>query len=144
MNGMPFMQTAHAMDVTRLGARLVDLFCLPDIGEITTFSNPTNCYHNNIEQGGGQVTSSPAGLEQSKPVCDRHSVPGNDNAAMTNDIVCDSQAFAGLAPGVNSTPCTPGTFYPRKTGVPMPPVPRGLKSMPNPCKGVPANPWCRK
>jgi hypothetical protein len=35
MNGMPFMQTAHALDVTRLGARLVDLFCLPEIGEIT-------------------------------------------------------------------------------------------------------------
>jgi len=35
MNGMPFMQTAHAVDVTRLGARLVDLFCLPEIGEIT-------------------------------------------------------------------------------------------------------------
>src|SRR3954465_15422760 len=35
MNGMPFMQTAHAVDVTRLGARLVDIFCLPEIGEIT-------------------------------------------------------------------------------------------------------------
>jgi hypothetical protein len=35
MNGMPFMQTAHALDVTRFGARLVDLFCLPEIGEIT-------------------------------------------------------------------------------------------------------------
>ena len=35
MNGMPFMQTAHAVDLTRLGARLVDLFCLPEIGEIT-------------------------------------------------------------------------------------------------------------
>src|SRR5438067_13867985 len=35
MNGMPFMQTAHALDVTRLGARLVVLFCLPEIGEIT-------------------------------------------------------------------------------------------------------------
>src|SRR3954469_16816620 len=35
INGMPFMQTAHALDVTRLGARLVDLFCLPEIGEIT-------------------------------------------------------------------------------------------------------------
>jgi hypothetical protein len=35
MNGMPFMQTAHAVDITRMGARLVDLYCLPEIGEVT-------------------------------------------------------------------------------------------------------------
>ena len=35
MNGMPFMQTAHAVDITRHGARLVDLYCLPEIGEGT-------------------------------------------------------------------------------------------------------------
>src|SRR4051812_2655888 len=35
MNGMPFMQTAFAVDITRLGARLVDLYCLPEIGEVT-------------------------------------------------------------------------------------------------------------
>jgi hypothetical protein len=35
MNGMPFMQTAYAVDITRMGARLVDLYCLPEIGEIT-------------------------------------------------------------------------------------------------------------
>jgi len=115
-----------------------------DIGEITTFNEPTNCYHNNIEQGGGSVTTSPSGLEQSKPVCDRHTVPPNGNGTMTNDIACDSQAFAGLLPGLMSTPCTPGTYYPQSTGVVMPPVPKHLKTMPNPCKGVPANPWCRK
>jgi hypothetical protein len=35
MNGMPFMQTAYAVDITRMGARLVDLYCLPEIGEVT-------------------------------------------------------------------------------------------------------------
>ncbi|MBV9214151.1 MAG: hypothetical protein JOZ25_10965 [Actinobacteria bacterium] len=113
-----------------------------DIGEITSTSGPTNCYHYDVEQGGGTVTTSPAGLEQSKPVCDRHTVPANGNLVMTNDVICDSQAFAGLAPGVNSTPCQPGSYYPRKTTVVMHPVPRHLASMPNPCKGVPANPWC--
>jgi hypothetical protein len=114
-----------------------------DIGEITSTAAATNCYHDNVEQGGGQVTTSPSGLEQSKPVCDQHTVPPNGNLAMTNQIVCDSQAFAGLIPGTTSTPCPPGANYPQSTGVKMPPLPPGLATMPNPCKGVPANAWCK-
>jgi hypothetical protein len=60
---------------------------------------------------------------------------------MTNDLVCDSQAFAGALPGLTSTPCTP-PGYPQATGVDMPPVPSNLPSMPNACAGVPVNPWC--
>jgi hypothetical protein len=32
--------------------------------------------------------------------------------------------------------------YPRVTRVVMPPLPRGLRTMPNPCLGVPANAFC--
>ena len=39
-----------------------------DFGEITTTGpNPTNCFRGNTEPGGGPVTSSPAGLQQTKP-----------------------------------------------------------------------------
>jgi hypothetical protein len=112
-----------------------------DFGEITSTANATNCFHDNVEAGGGQPTSSPPGLQTTKPVCDRHTVPPDPNGPMTNDLVCDSQAFAGALPGVTSTPCTP-PGYPQATGVEMPPLPSNLQTMPNPCAGVPANPWC--
>ena len=105
-----------------------------DFGEITSTAAATNCYHGNVELGGGQVTSSPAGLQQSKPVCDRHTVPPDSNPSMTNQVVCDSGALG--------TPCPPGANYPPQTKVAMPAVPSNLSTMPNPCAGVPANPWC--
>ena len=114
-----------------------------DFGEITSTSAPTNCYHGNVELGGGPVTSSPPGLQQSKPACDHHTVPPDNNPEMTNDLACDTQGLAGVLPGVNSTPCSPGSYYPQQTKVPMPPVPAHLKTIPNPCADVPANPWCR-
>ena len=80
------------------------------------------------------MTSSPAGLEQSKPSCDRHTVPPDSNPDMTNQVVCDSNAFG--------TPCPPGASYPQTTAVKMPPPPANLATMANPCAGVPSNPWC--
>jgi hypothetical protein len=106
-----------------------------DFGEITSTSAPTNCFHGNTEVGGGAVTSSPSGLQQSKPTCSGNASP-DPNPAMTNQVLCDTQFFG-------STPCTPGSNYPRQTKVVMPPLPKGLRTMPNPCKGVPANKWCR-
>jgi hypothetical protein len=39
--------------------------------------------------------------------------------------------------------CPSGAKYPRPNGtVILKPLPTGLRSMPNPCAGVPANPWC--
>ncbi len=104
-----------------------------DFGEITETSAPTNCFHGNVEAGGGQPTSSPSGLQQSKPKCGSNAAP-DPNPAMTNQVACDSQFF--------STPCPPGSSYPQKTHVVMHPLPAGLPTMPQPCAGVPANPWC--
>jgi hypothetical protein len=112
-----------------------------DFAELTTTPAPTNCFHGNVDTHGA-VTSSPAGLEQSKPVCDGHTVAPDPNPSFFNEIVCDSQFFASLAP-TGSTPCTPGSNYPRGTSVVMPALPTSqLPSMPDPCAGVPANPWC--
>ncbi len=36
----------------------------------------------------------------------------------------------------------PGDHYPQRARVVMHPLPKGLKTMPNPCAGVPRNPWC--
>src|SRR5207248_2345015 len=71
-----------------------------DIAEITSSDAPTNCYHGNTEVGGGDVKTSPSGLQQSKPKCGSNAPP-DPNPEFTNQVVCDSQFFG-------STPCPPG------------------------------------
>ena len=104
-----------------------------DIAEITTTEAPTNCFHGNTEVGGGTVTTSPSGLQESKPACGPSAAP-DPNPSFTAQVLCDSQ--------LESTPCPPGSKYPQLTKVVMPPLPKGLKTMPDPCAGVPADPWC--
>jgi hypothetical protein len=104
-----------------------------DIAEITETPAATNCYHGNVDAG-GILTTSPSGLQQSKPVCDGHNVQPDPNPLFTNQILCDTELL--------STPCTPGSTYPRRDRVVMHPLPRNLATMRNPCAGVPSNPWC--
>ena len=104
-----------------------------DIAEITTTEAPTNCFHGNTEIGGGSVTTSPSGLQESKPACGPDAAP-DPNPSFTSQVLCDSQ--------IESTPCPPGSNYPQQTKVVMPPLPKGLRTMPNPCAGVPPDPWC--
>jgi hypothetical protein len=112
-----------------------------DFGEITETAAPTNCYHGNTDAS-GQVTSSPANLQQQKPVCNNQTVPPDPNPTLTNQVACDSQFFAPLLP-TGSEPCAPGSSYPRTMAVVMPPLPtKRLPPMPDPCAGVPKNSWC--
>jgi hypothetical protein len=114
-----------------------------DIAEITLTPAPTNCYHDNVEHGGGTVTTSPSGLQSSKPKCDGSTAPPDPNPSFTNQVLCDSQFAASAAPGGAGSPCPPGASYPRATNIVMPPLPTAsLSSMPDPCAGAPANPWC--
>ena len=54
--------------------------------------------------------------------------------------MCDSRVE--ISPG---TPAScPSGQYPRVTRIVMHPLPKGLKQMPNPCAGVPSDPWCEK
>ena len=106
-----------------------------DIAEITETSAPTNCYHGNRDAS-GKLTSSPSGLQSSKPSCDGHHATPDPNPLFTQQILCDTQLEGG------SASCTPGSRYPRRTRVIMHPLPRDLVTMPDPCAGVPRNPWC--
>ncbi len=108
-----------------------------DFGELTVESgHPTNCYRGNVQQGGGAVTSSPSDLQQTKPRC-AGTAPANLNEPFLSEVYCDSQLELAL--------CTPTDHYPRVTRIVMHPLPtRQLKTMPNPCADVPANPWCAR
>jgi hypothetical protein len=107
-----------------------------DFAESTsTPGEPINCYDGNADTG-GTVTSSPSGLQQSNASCGQTAVAPDPNAAFVSQVSCDSQFFG---PG---SACPPGANYPRRTSVVMHPLPSGLPSMPDPCSGVPANPWC--
>jgi len=107
-----------------------------DFEELRVEPHPSNCYSGNADSA-GSLNPESAALETSNPTCTTTSAPPNLNATFFNEIVCDSQ--------VNLPPfkCLPTDHYPRRTKVVMHPLPKGLKTMPDPCKGVPANPWCR-
>jgi hypothetical protein len=101
-----------------------------DYGQITLFpGEPQNCFAANHAPDG----SAPANLEQTQRHCGPISTAANPGGALFPQVLCD----AGLAP------CPAGAKYPKPNGtVVLKPLPGGLRSMPNPCAGVPANPWC--
>src|SRR5437588_255252 len=99
--------------------------------------HPTPCFSGNTEQGGGAVTTSPSGLQQNHPTCDGSTIPANNNGTFLTEVLCNTQLSIGGGP-----PSCPSGSYPRRTHVVMHPLPKSLPTMPNPCVGVPANPWC--
>jgi hypothetical protein len=105
-----------------------------DFAEITTTpGNAINCYRGNTDTS-GTVTSSPSDLQSTNSNCGQTATTPDTNPSFFNQVLCDSQ-FSG-------TPCPPGATYPRRAQVIMHALPKHLATMPNPCAGVPANPWC--
>ncbi len=100
--------------------------------------HPTSCFSGNTDSAAAGVTTSPANLQQTNPTCNGTLVPASPNLPFVLEQLCSNLgAVAGL-----QIPCPGGHPYPKRTSVIMHPLPRGLPSMPNPCAGVPANPWC--
>jgi hypothetical protein len=114
----------------------------PTNGDIATLNleggNPTNCFRGNTESGGASARTSPGDLQQTHPACDGSSAPANANPPFLAESLCDTQV--SLVPG--QPPACPTGRYPHRTHVIMHPLPADLKTMPDPCVGVPANPWC--
>lgn len=102
-----------------------------DIGELTLIDgNPINCYRGNTTPDG----TSPPTSQTTNTNCGQAGT-ANNNLPLLTEAACDSEVDTSL--------CAPTDSYPRGTGVVMHPLPtKNLKSMPNPCKGVPGNPWC--
>jgi hypothetical protein len=103
-----------------------------DFGQITLFAGePQNCFAGNKDPQG----SAPSNLEKTQPTCGATTKSNNTGGALFGQVLCDTGFGA----------CASGMHYPKVTGkVVMKPLPKGLPTMPNPCSGVPANPWCPK
>jgi len=112
-----------------------------DIAAVNLEPGPPDCFRGNTERGGGSASTSPPGLEALFPSCTGSTTLPDLNLPFLDQVACDSQS-ASIGPVSAGTFCLPGTNYPRRTKVIMHPLPSGLPSMPQPCAGVPANPWC--
>jgi hypothetical protein len=120
----------------------------PTNGDIalTNFEpGPTNCFAGNTDSAG--LTTAPSYAEQLYPKCNGQTMPPSilnpESAIFTEEVACDSTLDLPLA---GKAPCLPTDSYPRTTRInnglhPLPPASQ-LPTMPNPCAGVPANPWC--
>jgi hypothetical protein len=111
-----------------------------DLGQVNFEpGHPTNCYSGNTATGGATLSADLVLLQTTHPSCNGMPVfSGSSNAAFLAEVLCDSQVE--LSPGVPAA-CPTGQ-YPRRTHVIMHALPSHLATMPNPCAGVPANPWC--
>lgn len=111
-----------------------------DFAQVSFQNNPaTNCYAGNHEPGGAPVTpASAAAMQTSHPVCDGRAAPaGSSDGRFLGEALCDSQIE--IVPGTPAA-CPSGP-YPRVTRIVMHRLPR-QQTMPNPCRSVPADPWC--
>lgn len=101
-----------------------------DYGQITLFGHePQNCFRGNRAPDG----SAPKNLAKVQKTCGVTTKAGNSGGSLFLQVLCDT----GLGT------CPKGTHYPKPTGkVVLKPLPRALPTMPDPCRGVPANPWC--
>ncbi|HEX7353236.1 MAG TPA: hypothetical protein VF288_00190 [Mycobacteriales bacterium] len=100
-----------------------------DFGQITLDpGQPQNCFAGNDAPDG----STPSNLETVQPTCGAVTTAANTGGALLAQVLCDT-GFGG---------CPADAHYPKATGVVMHPLPPGLPSMPDPCQGVPDNPWC--
>jgi hypothetical protein len=104
----------------------------PTNGDITLYSeshNPGNCFSGNTDPNG--LSSEPAAI-QSAPYNRCGQANGSTGAAALGQLGC----------ALKLVPCPAGTRYPQPARVFKLRMPPRQPTMPNPCAGVPANPWC--
>ncbi|MGN6168880.1 MAG: hypothetical protein ACTHQQ_12035 [Solirubrobacteraceae bacterium] len=105
-----------------------------DFDQLNFTTAPTDCYHGNTNPKG--LSPDAASLQKKYPACTGKKVPPNLNIDFLNEVLCDSQV--SLPP----FGCQKGDSYPRRKFVAMHPLPKHLRTMHNPCAGVPRNAWC--
>jgi hypothetical protein len=102
-----------------------------DFGQIDLYGHePQNCFSGNVFPDG----SVSANLEQVQATCGTITKSANEGGNLLAEVACDARVVAGI--------CPPGAHYPAPTKIVMYPLPQGLPTMPDPCAGVPSDPWC--
>jgi hypothetical protein len=105
-----------------------------DIGEVSNPESDGNCWHGNVEQGGGKPSSAPLEIQTTHGTCAQPNAGEPVTSVLGAQATCDSQLVA-------KCPEVPGEDYPRSSEVKLMALP-AQPTMPNPCAGVPANVWC--
>lgn len=103
-----------------------------DLGDGTTSVTPGNCFHDNTTPSGAEPTSSPPAIQ---------TVDGRCGGPTVGDPRIGVQiACSGVIQNAAGVDC-PGMSYPTATGVTLL-ARKAEPTMPDPCAGVPPNPWC--
>ncbi len=103
-----------------------------DLADLSGDHTPGNCWHANTDTS-GTVTSAPADLQSTHGTCGARNAGADLSSDLAAQLICDTELLGRCAPSTGT--------YPRTTKIVMPKLKR-QKTMPNPCAGVPANPWC--
>jgi hypothetical protein len=106
-----------------------------DVGEVSDMHTPGNCWFGNVDTAGTPITSEPPDIQSTHATCGAPNQGAGPFSTLGIQLICATQLLGPCPP-------SPGMAYPRVTRVVMPPLPRGLRTMPNPCLGVPANAFC--
>jgi hypothetical protein len=112
-----------------------------DLGDISDPQPtlPGNCWNGNVDPGG--VSAWPTDLQTANATCGKVNQGGEavslanvgDPNTLTGQVVCATELLGPCAPDFG--------MYPRSTTVSLLPTPVE-PTMPDPCAGVPTNPWC--
>jgi hypothetical protein len=103
---------------------------------------PANCWHGNTNSG-GTLSQWPLTLQTTQGTCGGNVYPDPaSTAVLTVQALCDTDFLSQASSSAPSCTLPVVASYPKTTTVTLKPLPAGLETMPDPCAGVPVNPWC--
>jgi hypothetical protein len=107
-----------------------------DLGDVSGQNAPGNCWHDNTRTDGSAPAAEPSDLQTAHADCAAAGHGDDITSELAAQALCDSELLAKCARDATHQ-------YPRTTTIKLRKLTR-QKSMPSPCKGVPANPWCKR
>jgi Periplasmic copper-binding protein (NosD) len=107
-----------------------------DMADISGQNALANCWHDNKRADGSTPSSEPSDLQTAHVTCGQPGHGDDLTSDLAGQVLCDTELLSPCAADATHQ-------YPRPAKIVLHKLPR-LKSMPNPCNGVPQNPWCKK